>query len=73
MATTLPLVLFVLATTGLSIITLIGFVFSDWHAAHQPYSMPRTLAKTTDANVTDLAGSAQNDGRAVEGALKAAA
>lgn len=31
MATTLPLVIFVLATTGLSIITLIGFVFTEWH------------------------------------------
>lgn len=73
MATTLPLVIFVLATTGLSIITLIGFVFSDWHAGHQPYSQPHTLAKSTASGVAELAGTAQNDGRVVTAALKAAA
>lgn len=37
MATTIPLVLFALATTGLGIITLIGFVFTDWHAQRGEY------------------------------------
>ncbi len=31
MATTLPLVLLVLATTGLGMMVLLGFAYNDWH------------------------------------------
>lgn len=67
MATTLPLVLFVLATTGLSIITLIGFVFSDWHAGHQALgSMNRPTQPETHP------AAARNDASLPSEALKAA-
>ena len=67
MATTLPLVLFVLATTGLSIITLIGFLFSDWHASHQALG---SMNRPTQPDTRPAA--AQNDASVVPEALKAA-
>ena len=66
METTLPLVIFVLATTGLSIITLIGFVFSDWQATRQPLGSVGQRPALKKVSAT-----ARNDGHAAE-ALKAA-
>lgn len=35
MATTLPLVLLVLATTGLGMMVLLGFAYNDWQSYRQ--------------------------------------
>ena len=73
MATTLPLAIFVLATTGLSIITLIGFLFSDWHAERRAYGEYLGDASQTEKDEAKLhSGRIARIGDAQNEALKAA-